>query len=349
LRGYRSAYVTRVRARTKRRGSVTCQSRGHGAAHLRHSFFLLDHDRNSDERNSMDDSDGSWERRRLAEAVGVLRCQLCQPSALSRSGSVHSQPPLTTTSRPAGPLMPLVTTPLVDEHNPCYCPTTSARVYLDRLRAKRSPALSPDALYADALHGSLAFDLRSDFDLHPDFPLASSSPRRSFAILDGSFTTLTSLSPSSGSSSGSSGLSPPVHARSSLVIDDASYELDGRASPIPTFFPAHTGHSPSSPPTPAPALTRVLEGTTYVSSAHHTHSIPYPPCNLTRHRCAVRPAPRTRDARRAACAHCPPLRAPARHSSARPLAWTPEDLPPEDSRRSRCRWYESHVSTTGSG
>jgi hypothetical protein len=218
-------------------------------------------------------------------------------------------------------------------------------VYLDRLRAKRSPALSSDALYADALHRSLAFDLRSDFDLHPDFPLASSSPRRSFAILDDSFSTLTSLSPSSASSSESSGLSPPAHARSSLVIDDASYELDGRASPIPTFFPAHTGHSPSPPPAPTPAITRALEGTICVSFVHHTQTIPYPPCDLTRHRRAVRPTPRTRDARRTARAHCPPLRTPARHSPARPPAWTPEALSPDDPRRSWCRWYVRRVST----
>jgi hypothetical protein len=252
----------------------------------------------------------------------------------------HPRPP----QDPKARAMPLVTTPLVDEHNPCYCPTTSARVYLDRLRAKRSPALSSDALYADALHRSLAFDLRSDFDLHPEFPLASSSPRRSFAILDGSFSTLTSLSPSSASSSDSSGSSPPTHARSSLVIDDASYELDGRASPIQTFFPAHTGHSPSSPPAPAPTITRALEGTTCVSFVHHTQTIPYPPYDLTHHRRAVRPAPRARDARCTARAHCSPLRAPARHPPTRPSAWTPEDFSSDDPRRSRCRWYVCHVS-----
>jgi hypothetical protein len=48
----------------------------------------------------------------------------------------HPRPP----QDPKARAMPLVTTPLVDEHNPCYCPTTSARVYLDCLRTREALA-----------------------------------------------------------------------------------------------------------------------------------------------------------------------------------------------------------------
>jgi hypothetical protein len=171
--------------------------------------------------------------------------------------------------------MPFISTPVVDESNPCYCPNLSVAQYLGRLHV---PLADNDELCEDDVK---IWGKPLDFHAIPDSD-AFEPPklRLSYAIQPRSFTlefpksfSLSSASASSGTLTSASSNSVEAssiehrlsdasrHARSSLVIANSSYELEGRASPISTFFPCRTGHSPSTSDVLPPSNnSKILEG-----------------------------------------------------------------------------------------
>lgn len=166
--------------------------------------------------------------------------------------------------------MPFISTPVVDKSNPCYCPDASAIQHSSRLPMSFA---SEDKIYDDDYK---IWGQPLDFYAIPDSDaLEPPNSRLSFAIQPPSFALSLSLSSASGtsstltssSSSGSSSVAqrlsdPSRHARSSLIIANSSYELDGQASPIVTFFPRPSGHSPSSDAHVQSLDLKTLEGDT---------------------------------------------------------------------------------------
>jgi hypothetical protein len=186
--------------------------------------------------------------------------------------------------------LPLLSTPVVDDQNPCYCPRQSVNDYLEELRKRRAPTARRSSFarafdrhdhdhdlqdvlvndYAGEWGQPLRYDALSD-SIDPILPhhipagptlrqrllsrVPSATASTHYLQLLHPHARTNSDESSSGSSTintcSSSDMSAhfsgsALNARSSMIVDDCSYELDGKATHISTFFPRHTGHSPSS-------------------------------------------------------------------------------------------------------
>jgi hypothetical protein len=211
--------------------------------------------------------------------------------------------------------MPQADGPIVDAQNPCYCPETTAGQFIERLFARDDHAPVLVSTFAQILDDqSASFNLvEQEQDKSPAPWLDSSGDtsgssaslvadpaggtgRRvnrtdlAFAA-DLSYGGLSSISSGEESEeSMSSSVSQylgelggsDIHAQSDLCGDDASYDIEGKATQIQTFFPPRSGYSSPFPPHSAPRVAadqrvHVLEGSSLAFFTHITSHF-YPCC-----------------------------------------------------------------------
>jgi hypothetical protein len=164
--------------------------------------------------------------------------------------------------------MPHLRTPLVDDQNPCYCPELSPGAYIDQIRTSRAdgpdgeqPYIPTFSILLDQLANNLDGKQRIKSEIL-DLPHSDSEPDRAHApaqdwlrkpqdcfFVDGSEDEDSSDSSASFSASSSSEedtwKTTSQYHRSSMSINDESFQLTSKASRIRNFYLCKTGHSPT--------------------------------------------------------------------------------------------------------
>jgi hypothetical protein len=196
--------------------------------------------------------------------------------------------------------------PTVDDQNPCYCPDTSAGQFLERLFARDNHAPVFVSTFARMLDDqSTCFDFFDHEKASSGWPERNSSDTsqdstssyaadpaggtgRRFNRTGVAFAVDLPLNDFSSSSSSeacdsSSSVSQylcelggsDMNAQSDQWYDEESYDVDGKATRIPTFFPAKTGHTPSPlrsharPNSQANERVRFLQGSFSLLCTHY--------------------------------------------------------------------------------